>query len=54
MHPEDSSICKSAIVDNSMPLSGGIIGLGTYVGIESYKESEEKIYGLEVDSAKKA
>jgi len=28
IHPEDSGICKSAIYDQSMPFSGGIVGVG--------------------------
>lgn len=28
IHPNDASICKSAIYDNSMPLMGGVIGIG--------------------------
>lgn len=28
IHPANSGICKSAIYDQSMPFSGGIIGVG--------------------------
>jgi hypothetical protein len=28
IHNEESSICKSAVVDGASPLSGGIIGIG--------------------------
>ena len=28
IHNEESSICKSAVVDNASPLSGGVIGIG--------------------------
>lgn len=28
IHNEDSSVCKSAIVDGAVPFNGGIIGVG--------------------------
>ena len=28
IHNEESSICKSAVIDNASPLSGGVIGVG--------------------------
>jgi len=36
IHPDDSSICKSAIIDRAMPVVGGIIGVGLYTGISKY------------------
>jgi len=54
IHPEESSICKSAIIDNSMTLMGGIVGVGTYKGIGAYMKNEEKIYGLEVEAHKQS
>ena len=32
LHPDDASICKSAIIDNSVPVIGGIVGVATYIG----------------------
>lgn len=28
IHASESSVCKSAIYDHSMPITGGIIGIG--------------------------
>jgi hypothetical protein len=33
IHPGESSICKSAIYDKAIPLSGGIIGVGIMPGL---------------------
>jgi len=33
IHPEESGICKAAIVDNAMPPSGGVVGVGIGVGL---------------------
>jgi len=27
IHPEESSVCRAAIVDKSLPLYGGVIGI---------------------------
>jgi len=55
IHPEESGICKSALVDNAIPLSGGVIGIGIGVGLPKYPGRPEK-YGMTVvehmDSAK--
>ena len=40
IHPDDSSICKSAIVDGALPVGGGVVGVGTYVGINNYEGSK--------------
>jgi len=38
IHPEESSICKSAIYDQSMPWHGGVIGVGIQSGLEKYSK----------------
>ena len=47
VHPEESSICRSAIVDHSMPFFGGVIGVGVMHGLPSY-EAGPTFGGLEV------
>lgn len=49
IHPEDSSICKSAIVDRAMPVLGGIVGVGIFIGLNKYDKGG-KINGIEVGS----
>jgi len=36
IHASESSVCKSAIYDHSMPITGGIIGIGIQPGLETY------------------
>lgn len=38
IHPEESSICKSAIYDQSMPWHGGVIGVGIQPGLQKYSK----------------
>jgi len=45
IHPEMSSICKAAIYDRSMPISGGVIGVGIQPGIGQYSKGQ-KVLGL--------
>jgi hypothetical protein len=52
IHPEDASVCKSAIADGALSIVGGIVGIGTYVGISNYDASKGKINGMEVGQAK--
>lgn len=33
VHPAESSICKAAIYDQSMPIIGGIVGVGIQPGL---------------------
>ena len=49
LHPEESSICKSAIVDGAMPLIGGVIGVGVTNGLDFYERSNPK-QGIEIKS----
>lgn len=49
IHPQESSICKSAIVDNAMPLIGGVIGVGVVNGLEYYERANRK-NGIEIHS----
>ena len=51
IHPEEASICRSAIVDRSMPYIGGVIGIGISHGLNSY-EAGHPYAGLEVKSYK--
>jgi hypothetical protein len=53
IHNEESSICKSAVVDGASPLSGGIIGIGIVQGIDKY-EKGGVIKGIEVKSGSKS
>lgn len=39
IHPEEASICRSAIVDRSMPLTGGVIGIGVTHGLNDYQKA---------------
>jgi hypothetical protein len=43
IHPEESSICKSAIVDSSMPILGGVVGVAITFGLSGYEGSENTI-----------
>jgi len=36
IHTEESSICQAAIVDGSMPPTGGVIGISIYIGLKNY------------------
>jgi len=47
VHPEESGICKSAIVDNAMPLTGGVVGVGIGVGLPLYPAAKET-YGIKI------
>lgn len=38
IHPEESSICRSALVDRSMPLTGGLVGVGITYGLPGYQK----------------
>lgn len=49
IHPEESSICKAAIVDGAMPLIGGVIGVGVTSGLDFYERANPK-HGIEVRS----
>ena len=49
IHPEESSICKSAIVDGAMPLIGGVIGIGVTSGLDFYERSHPS-QGIEIRS----
>lgn len=49
IHPQESSICKSAIIDNAMPLIGGVIGVGVVSGLEYYERANRK-NGIEIHS----
>lgn len=51
IHSDEASICRSAIVDRSMPFFGGIIGIGVSHGLKSYQASA-KYGGLEIKSYK--
>lgn len=53
IHPQESSICKSAIVDGAMPLIGGVIGIGIVSGLEYYERASPK-NGIEVHSFQKS
>jgi len=45
IHPEESSVCRAAIIDRSMPLFGGVIGINILTGIDGY-ESTEKYHSI--------
>lgn len=49
IHPEESPICISAIIDRSMSLYGGIIGINVISGIQSYTGGK-KIFGFQIES----
>lgn len=53
IHPQESSICKSAIVDKALPLTGGIIGLTIVDGLEYYDRAQP-IFGMEISSHQKS
>lgn len=37
IHPEESSICMSALVDRSIPFHGGVIGINVLTGLNAYE-----------------
>lgn len=53
IHPEESSICKAAIIDNAMPLIGGVVGVGIGVGLEKYPSGEPRL-GINVGEHQKS
>ena len=54
MHPEESWICSSAIVDRAMPVFGGLIGVGISKGLEHYPHSDTEIFGVTVEDFSKS
>jgi len=42
IHPEESSICMSALVDRSIPFHGGVIGINVLTGLKEYEEGPAK------------
>jgi len=34
VHPEETSICRSAILDRAVPFSGGLLGMGVAQGLK--------------------
>ena len=53
IHPAESPICFSAIVDNAMSLYGGIFSISIFSGYKKYEliqNAPEKIYGFEIKS----
>jgi hypothetical protein len=53
IHPQESSICKAAIADNSVPFFGGVIGVGISKGLLNYDKGGV-INGINVLSHKKS
>ena len=51
IHPEESSICRSAIADRSMPAFGGLIGIGVMPGLSTYEKAPHYM-GLEIKAHK--
>jgi len=37
IHPEESSVCRAAIVDRAVTLYGGVIGVNILAGIPNYQ-----------------
>ena len=54
IHPEESSICRSAIIDKAVPPCGGLIGIGVAHGLTSYDASPDKLLGVQVETFKKS
>lgn len=50
IHPEESPICLSAIVDKVLPFYGGLITVNINKGLNSYYSGEKIIYNIRVDS----
>jgi len=50
IHAPESSVCKSAIYDQSMPFGGGIVGVGVMNGLSFYSGGDE-MNGLTAQSA---
>jgi len=48
IHPEESSICRAALIDRAIPLVGGVIGISALTGLEKYDEGQNQNLGLEV------
>ena len=53
IHPEESPICLSAIIDNASSLYGGIISLNVQNGLLSYTGNTSK-YGIHISSYAKS
>ena len=53
IHPEESSICRSALVDQSMPLTGGMVGVGVTYGLPGYQKGINSIYNSSIILSKK-
>ena len=51
MHAQESSICKAAIFDRAMPLSGGVIGVAVTDGLTAY-EGGKTYLGVKASSKK--
>lgn len=41
IHPGESSICRSAIYDGSLPWYGGVIAIGIQPGLADYRKGPE-------------
>jgi len=55
IHPYDTSICLSAIVDRAMPVHGGVINVTIAPGQESYPTPLDKyFFGIVVDNGLKS
>lgn len=50
IHPEESSVCRAAILDRSVPLYGGVIGVNILTGIDGY-EGAEKWHSIKSNKA---
>jgi len=41
IHPEESSVCRAAIIDRSLTIYGGVIGVNILTGLTGYEGGEE-------------
>lgn len=51
VHPQEAGVCKTALVDNSMPLTGGVIGVATGLGLLRYPAFDSR-FGMEIQEFK--
>jgi hypothetical protein len=48
IHPRESPICLSAIVDRSVSIYGGLISVGIFPGLRIYAGYEMKMFGIDI------
>jgi hypothetical protein len=50
IHPRESPICLSAIIDHSISIYGGLVSIGIYQGLKTYSAYSMRMFGIDVRS----